>query len=425
MALSKSSGLVSELESFLKELKSYQGLLEYLRESKTILGQELRERDELRERLVRESGKLRQIIAELTGKQSIEQLGRVYDVWSTGLTAHPSAPINTFSLDACIDATNEAIGKLESDIRMGIRDVQGNLIEETKGIGARESPKTYENLGGRIVGNEFELALHGTVDMTIESMMHFTKKLNSQGHSYKSSPRIGGHPDYATPDRTGSATCTITETTEGAEKQIGTIKLQLLPNERTLLKTSHPKDWNASFKYFLDALFAELEQLGYIKEEKAATVSDSSPKVFTAKANWKAIENEFGITKIAFGRAINFVSDNFRRKIIFRDVEHAFLLASYGFSKPAVILAGGVIEELLRLYLEYKNIPPISDNFDGYIKTCEQKGLLKSGISRLSDSVRHFRNLVHLSKEQTKRYTLPKATAKGAVSSIFTIANDF
>ncbi len=115
MSSSQSRGIVSELGSFLEELKSYEGLLEYLRESNTILGHQLRERDDLRERLVRKSGKLKQIIAESTGKQSIEQLGRVYDVWSTGLTAHPSAPINTFALNACIDATNEAIGRLETD----------------------------------------------------------------------------------------------------------------------------------------------------------------------------------------------------------------------------------------------------------------------------------------------------------------------
>lgn len=101
------------------------------------------------------------------------------------------------------------------------------------------------------------------------------------------------------------------------------------------------------------------------------------------------------------------------------------MLASLGYSKPAVILAGGVIEELLRLYLEYKNIKPEKDSFDGYIKACEKYGILKSGISLLSDSVRHFRNLVHLSVEQSKRYTLTKATAKGAVASIFTIINDF
>jgi hypothetical protein len=149
------------------------------------------------------------------------------------------------------------------------------------------------------------------------------------------------------------------------------------------------------------------------------------PKDIIAKSNWKDIEREFGITKMGFGRKINFISDNFRRNIIFRDVEQAASLASLGFSKPAVVLAGGVIEELLRLYLEHKQIPPIKEDFDGYIKTCEQNRLLKSGISRLSDSARHFRNLVHLSKEETKKHTISKSTAKGAVASIFTIANDF
>jgi len=145
----------------------------------------------------------------------------------------------------------------------------------------------------------------------------------------------------------------------------------------------------------------------------------------SGKANWKAIESEFGINKKSFGIRIKFVTNPFKRIIIFRDVEQAFVLASLGFSKPAVILAGSVIEELLRLYLECKNISPISDNFDGYIRTCEQHGLLKDSVSRLSHSVRQFRNLVHLSVEENKKHTLSKATAIGAVSSIFTIANDF
>ena len=154
-------------------------------------------------------------------------------------------------------------------------------------------------------------------------------------------------------------------------------------------------------------------------EEEALLTATSS------KANWKAIESEFGTTKMGFGRRINFIRNPFKRKIIFRDVEQAFVLASLGFSKPAVILAGSVIEELLRLYLEYKKINPIKDNFDGYIKTCEQNKLLEVGISRLSDSTRHFRNLVHLSKEKSDKDTTSKSKAKGAVASIFTIADDF
>jgi len=155
-------------------------------------------------------------------------------------------------------------------------------------------------------------------------------------------------------------------------------------------------------------------------------ISGSEPlEVLTAKANWKPIESEFGITKMGFGKRINFITDPFTRTIIFRDVEQAFALASSGFSKPAVILAGGVIEELLRLYLEHKQIKPIKNDFDGYIQTCEQHRLLKGNVSHLSHSVRQFRNLVHLSAEETKKHSISKATAIGAVSSIFTIANDF
>ncbi|OGO06105.1 MAG: hypothetical protein A2Z76_00535 [Chloroflexi bacterium RBG_13_56_8b] len=166
------------------------------------------------------------------------------------------------------------------------------------------------------------------------------------------------------------------------------------------------------------------EELGFETETKGGS---EIPEAISAKANWKAIESEFGITKVGLGRRINFIIDPFKRTIIFRDVEQAFILASSGFAKPAVILAGGVIEELLRLYLKQKGISPqkpLRDDFNGYVKTCEDKGLLKAGISRLSDSARHFRNLVHLSEEKTKRNTISKATAKGTVAAIFTIAND-
>ncbi len=158
-------------------------------------------------------------------------------------------------------------------------------------------------------------------------------------------------------------------------------------------------------------------------------ISGSEPlETLITKANWKDIKTEYGVTKRSFGKRINFVKDPFKRTVIYRDVEQAFILERSGFSKPAVILAGGVIEELLRLYLKQKGISPQKPqkkDFNGYIQTCEQEGLLKAGTSHLSDAARHFRNLVHLSNEETKRNAISKSTAKGAVSSIFTIANDF
>lgn len=140
---------------------------------------------------------------------------------------------------------------------------------------------------------------------------------------------------------------------------------------------------------------------------------------------WDEISSEYNISKQTFGKKFNFVRDKNKRKIIFRDIQQAYILSKAGYSKPAIILAGGVIEELLRLYLINKGHNVNNKSFDDYIKLCQDNGYLKIGVSRLSDSTRYFRNLVHLSREDSPKMALSQATAKGVVSSIFTIVNDF
>jgi len=169
----------------------------------------------------------------------------------------------------------------------------------------------------------------------------------------------------------------------------------------------------------------KIKENSQIKRSKSEEKAKGNMLMKSSKEIWEAIRCEYDISKKEFGKKINFVSDPLKRKIIFRDIEHAFVLASQGFSKPAIILAGGVIEELLRLYLEHKNIKPKCEKFFAYIEACENNDLLKRGVSRLTDSIRDFRNLVHLENEKTKRHTISKPTAKGAVASIFIIANDF
>jgi len=127
--------LYLELTKFLDDLKKYKTLLlnpesyqlkdvetvkvspwlkEYLPvKSEDELKDELKEK--LREELVRKSGYLKPKIAKLTGKEKLEKWGRVYDIWSTGLASNPSAQVNIDALNFCIDATNEAIGKLEAE----------------------------------------------------------------------------------------------------------------------------------------------------------------------------------------------------------------------------------------------------------------------------------------------------------------------
>jgi hypothetical protein len=67
----------------------------------------------------------------------------------------------------------------------------------------------------------------------------------------------------------------------------------------------------------------------------------------------------------------------------------------------------------------------VDRTLESYIKTCAEKGILKKAIHKLADSVREFRNLVHLQREESPRYSISTPTAKSAVASVFIIINDF
>ena len=175
----------------------------------------------------------------------------------------------------------------------------------------------------------------------------------------------------------------------------------------------------------INAKEAEMASILHKAETKTETPIDTISCASAKADTWKKIEKEYGVSKKAFGRKINFVKDAFKRKIIFRDIEQAYFLAFNGFEKPAVILAGGVIEELLRFYIENNGIKPQKNTLDSYIKTCEEKGILKKAVHRLADSFREFRNLVHLEREESPKHSISTPTAKSAVASIFTIINDF
>lgn len=136
---------------------------------------------------------------------------------------------------------------------------------------------------------------------------------------------------------------------------------------------------------------------------------------------WALIETEFSISKRTFGKRINFVKDKHKRTAIFRDVAHSFILQKLRAPKPAVILAGSVVEELLRLLLVSKGFKPSGRTFDSYIKDCEKHKLLKAATISLFDSVRHFRNHVHLQSEQEPSDALKSATARSAIASVFVL----
>ena len=135
--------LYNELSSFREALKDYRNLLSKLQQSQH---QPLpADYQSYREKLLINSSHLVLQIKALTGKdESLEiyEMGkpRKVDMWQMGLrNQYDYRTVET--LDACIDNTNLAIGKLEADIKTGIRDEQGNLIKPEKlASGSAESP---------------------------------------------------------------------------------------------------------------------------------------------------------------------------------------------------------------------------------------------------------------------------------------------
>jgi len=137
-------GILDELRTFHTELKSYKRLLECEEQplgKKPIMGinwdhpeAQKRDRDSLREKLVRKTGALKKIIVEVTGKQYIKLPvsipGSINDMWDEAFNPRSFSSDILAALDYCITTTNEAIGKLEDDINKGLRDEQGNEIGE-------------------------------------------------------------------------------------------------------------------------------------------------------------------------------------------------------------------------------------------------------------------------------------------------------
>lgn len=105
--------------------------------------------------------------------------------------------------------------------------------------------------------------------MVITCISNFTKAPIA-GSQYKVNIRIGDAPDHAKWDRTYNAYCDVFLKREGSDVKLGTIRLQLLPNEQTLFSAQEPQYSDSPFSHFLDYLYSEFKRLGftYFEEEK-------------------------------------------------------------------------------------------------------------------------------------------------------------
>ena len=140
--------IIQELENFLKELAMYHYLQRKRVKSEHLAPDELRLVTRLRSTLLRKSGEFKSVITDEDRKENmrtfwIDGKESLYDIWNTGLKFDFDW-LASEALDYCKDATDVAIGKLESDIKKGKRDKQGNLIklEKTQSSSAKP-PKAF------------------------------------------------------------------------------------------------------------------------------------------------------------------------------------------------------------------------------------------------------------------------------------------
>lgn len=110
--------IIQELKEFYSQLGKFRDLYVGRMQAKIILGSEERERESIREELVRKSGGLKQIVVHLTGKQYGQQFNESFDIWTEALGASLDSPLQRWCLGALMDNVNEAIGRLEAEPKL-------------------------------------------------------------------------------------------------------------------------------------------------------------------------------------------------------------------------------------------------------------------------------------------------------------------
>lgn len=254
--------LLEELKEFLKGLKKFKRNLEH-KDDISLLKKNIV--NKLREELVCKAGALKSVVIELTGKEHIQRFGMVYNIWDVGLSAHRVTDICDVALDYCIDAVNEAIGKLESDIKKSKRDKTGAVIENL----TKKQPS----------GKEIRKHLQGTPEEIAPHIARIAQEFEFQGFkylaqevSYKSS-QFSKHLTILCGEYVGPQISFIGDTEDEEHPQnrcIGMFILQALPNTRTLLISKEKEPYeldnaDSYFSSFLNKVFLELRQLGFVE----------------------------------------------------------------------------------------------------------------------------------------------------------------
>ena len=127
--------LIRELKDLYKKLKSYK---RYLNSQKNLSEAQKQYEERLREELVGKSSVLKETISGFTNKLYFTQFGQAHEIWDEGLNPSGYLPSKLTGLNFCIDATNEAISKLESKTVAALEPEKDTVVLPLKAFIAHE-----------------------------------------------------------------------------------------------------------------------------------------------------------------------------------------------------------------------------------------------------------------------------------------------
>ena len=94
----------------------------------------------------------------------------------------------------------------------------------------------------------------------------------------------------------------------------------------------------------------------------------------------------------------NFIKDNKTKTILKRDYAYAEICKEQEMFKPAIILYGSIMEEVLRTILLSKK------EFLELIILAKEKRIIENHLATKIDFIRDFRNYVHIFLEKKKHF---------------------
>jgi predicted nucleotide-binding protein len=140
-------GIIAELEHFRTQLMRYFILRrKVILEDKSLTNEDSKNANSLYEELGLKAGRFGDLLNELTGLKTIAEKETTYDIWYAALSTMVN-PVVTSALDMCIQSITRAIGKLETDIKLGIRDEATGRLTVPVGALRFEVPKAFISRG--------------------------------------------------------------------------------------------------------------------------------------------------------------------------------------------------------------------------------------------------------------------------------------